>query len=278
MEDHAGEATDADATEDFCDPRAHDRFRSPLGWLEMTITQALLEPHLPAEGAVLDLASGAEGYAQWFAERDLEVTRAEPDVHERDFARGLPSAAAEVTDADVCDLSRWEDDTFAVTTALGPFHRLVGADEKDRATAEMVRVTRPGGLLAVTFLPRYLALRDLLLRGHDGAVLAGDPEVVRALLEHGRIPRVDPQVRGGRLVVDPSTVAPYFERRGVETVLLGSTHGFATGLETQVDAIRRIDRDLGAYEGVVDLLVKTATDPSILGLAGHLLYVGRVLD
>ena len=47
---------------------------------------------------------------------------------------------------------------------------------------------------------------------------------------------------------------------------------------TRADAIRRIDRDLGAYEGVVDLLVKTATDPSILGLAGHLLYVGRVLD
>lgn len=89
MGDHVGETTEADETEDFCDPRAHDRFRSPLGWLEMTITQALLEPHLPAEGMVLDLASGAEGYAQWFVERDLQVTRAETDDHERDFARGV---------------------------------------------------------------------------------------------------------------------------------------------------------------------------------------------
>lgn len=109
-------------------------------------------------------------------------------------------------------------------------------------------------------------------------MLAGDPAVVRELLEHGQVPDVDSQDGTGRLAVDPSAVAPYFESRGVETVLLGSTHGFATGLETQVDAIRRIDRDLGAYEGVIDLLVETATDPSILGLAGHLLYVGRVLD
>lgn len=92
--------------------------------------------------------------------------------------------------------------------------------------------------------------------------------------DHPGVARTPPP--SGRYAADPSAVTPFFESHGVETVLLGSTHGWATGMETQVDSIRRVHRDLGAYDAVLDLLVATATDPSLLGAAGHLLYVGRV--
>lgn len=259
-----------------CDPRAHDRYRTPTGWLELTVTQGLLEPHLPVEGTVLDLGSGTDAYAQWLSARGLRTVRAETDDHERDFARGLPSAADEVVDADVRDLARWADDTFDVTTVLGPFHRMAGAADRDRALAEAVRVTRPGGLLAISFVPRYTYLRHLLLFGSSGSLILGDHEATRAILTDGRV--LDPSTGAptGGFAADPAAVAPSVESHGVDTVLLGSTHGFATEMETQVDSIRRVDRDLGAYDAAVALLVQTATDPSILGLAGHLLYVGRV--
>lgn len=259
-----------------CDPRAHDRFRAPAGWLELTVTQGLLEPHLPATGTVLDVGSGTDTYARWLRSRDLHVVRAETDDHERSFALGLPSAADEVVDADVRDLSRWADGTFDVTTALGPFHRSVQAPDRDRALSELVRATRPGGLLAVSFIPRYVFLRHLLQHGRSGSLVLGDPAATGALLADGQVLDAETGSPTDGFAADPAAVAPLVEHHGVETILLGSTHGFATEMETQVDAVRRLDEDLGGYDAVVELLVQTATDPSILGLAGHLLYVGRV--
>lgn len=259
-----------------CDQRAHDRFCAPAGWLELTVTQRLLELHLPSVGAVLDVGSGTDTYAQWLRSRDLHVVRAETDDHERSFALGLPSAADEVVDADVRDLSRWDDGTFDVTMALGPFHRSVRALDRDRALSELVRVTRPGGLLAVSFIPRYVFLRHLLQHGRSGALVLGDPAATRGILTDGQVLDAETGAPTDGFAADPAAVVPLVEQHGVETLLLGSTHGFATEMETQVDAVRRLDGDLGGYDAVVELLVQTATDPSILGLAGHLLYVGRV--
>ncbi|GAA2551700.1 hypothetical protein GCM10010435_22350 [Winogradskya consettensis] len=58
-----------------------------------------------------------------------------------------------------------------------------------------------------------------------------------------------------------------------ERILLASTHGFATGLEHQLDDLRVADPT--TYDAALDLLARTATEPSLLGTAGHLLYIGR---
>jgi len=60
---------------------------------------------------------------------------------------------------------------------------------------------------------------------------------------------------------------------GAERILLASTHGFASGLEQQLDDLRGADP--ATYEAALDLLTRTATDPALLGTAGHLLYLTR---
>lgn len=73
--------------------------------------------------------------------------------------------------------------------------------------------------------------------------------------------------------VRPVEVVPFFESYGFETRTFVSTHGFANGIESALAQARLSDPD--AYAVALELLIDTAGDPGLLGLGGHLLYVGE---
>ena len=68
-------------------------------------------------------------------------------------------------------------------------------------------------------------------------------------------------------------VAPFFEALGLETVRLLASQGILYLLQEQVAELH--ERDPAAYQALLDIAAGAATDPSILGLSGHLLYAGR---
>ena len=72
------------------------------------------------------------------------------------------AAVEEIVEADACDLSRWADHSFDVSLSLGPFYHLPRLDDRQQAVRELVRVTRPGGLVAVAMMPTYGYLRRTL--------------------------------------------------------------------------------------------------------------------
>lgn len=123
-----------------------------------------LAPHLDAlaPGArVLDAGCGVGRLAAPLARRGLELTlvdgsphalkRAVAQVLDADPAGALPEAWA----ADGHDLGFLADDRFEITLAM---ELLCYQEEPARMLAELVRVTRPGGLIAVTVEGRYGAL------------------------------------------------------------------------------------------------------------------------
>jgi hypothetical protein len=151
-------------------------------------------------------------------------------------------------------------------------YHLTTAHDRALAAAELARVTRPGGLVAVALMPRYVSVRRLLSLADERWQLA-DPAVVDRLLDDGIFENALP----GRLThvygVQPVDVCPFFESHGFASVLLASTHGFLTGVEDGFEALRL--EHPSAYAGLLDRVVGLATDPGTLATAGHLLYVGR---
>jgi SAM-dependent methyltransferase len=181
-----------------------------------------------------------------------------------------------VVEIDARDLSRWADDTFDAVLSLGPMYHLTSASDRSDAARELARVTRPGGLVAVALMPRYASVRRLLSLADERWQLA-DPAVLDGLLDDGVFENAVPARFTHVFGVEPSTVEPFFESHGFSTVLLASTHGFLTGVEDGLEALR-VEHPT-AYTRLLDRLVALADDPSVLGTAGHLLYVGRrVLD
>lgn len=68
-------------------------------------------------------------------------------------------------------------------------------------------------------------------------------------------------------------VIAFFEQAGFRNSRLLAAQGFLGFASEQVAALRRRDDD--AYDRLLDLAYATAEDPSIHGLAAHLVYVGR---
>ena len=260
----------------YADRRLHERDRllSPEGLLERVLTTRLLEPHLGVPGRALDLGGGTGPYSVWLAELGWDVTLADlsPELLAI-AASSLPAGTVrEVVEIDARDLSRWADDTFDAVLSLGPMYHLTTSSDRVRAAAELARVTRPGALVAVALMPRYVSLRRVLSLADERWQLE-DPALLDRLLDEG----IFENAVAGRFThvygVEPSAVAPFFASRGFDTVLVASTHGFLTGVEDGFEALR-VEQP-ATYLRLLDRLVASATDPSVLGTAGHLLYVGR---
>lgn len=256
--------------------REMNRLLTAEGRLEFALTTRLLSPRLPVAGRVLDIGGGPGRYAAWLAGRGLTVSLADLSPNLLELARAHlaetgTTGVEEIVPADVRDLGRWPDATFAATLALGPFYHLPAAEDRRRALAEIRRVTVPGGLVAIALMPRWAFLRRTLAVPDERDQLA-DPGFVDALLGRGEYTNPHP----GRFTcgygADPGEVGEAFAAAGLRQIVLASTHGFATGLEKSLDELRTVDP--ATYEAALTLLVRTASEPSLLGVAGHLLYVG----
>ena len=255
-------------------PHERDRLLTPEGCLERVLTTRLLEPHLGEPGVALDLGGGTGPYSVWLAELGWDVTLADlsPDLLAVARDELPPGTVREVVEVDARDLSRWPTDAFDAVLALGPFYHLTTAEDRARAAGELARVTRPGGLVAVALMPRNTLVRRVLALDDERAQLA-DPAFLHRLLQDGVLDNAVPARFTHAFGVRPALVRPFFESHGFATVTLASTHGFLTGVEGGLEALRLAHP--AAYAELLDQLVASADDPAVLGTAGHLLYVGR---
>ena len=158
-------------TETLEEARAYDArkesgpFRFSVA-LKRALLWRLIEPRLPPpdrETPILDLGGGTGVWAIRLAEAGHRVTML--DIAPGYLARAREKiAAADLTgliaaeQGDICDLSRYAPDAYPVVLALGD--PLSYCHDAERALGEILRVTRPGGVLIADVENRYAALRD----------------------------------------------------------------------------------------------------------------------
>jgi SAM-dependent methyltransferase len=232
-------------------------------------------PGSPHASRVLDLGGGPGRYAIWLARQGYHVVLGDLSpgllavARERIAAAAVGGFVEDILELDATDLSSLPDASFDAVLALGPFYHLPAAEDRDRAAREIQRVLRPHGILFAAVMPRYARLLATVLE--QGA--AAFPETVRRLLEEGRYDDERPARFTGAYLFRPEEIDPFFTRHGFSTLALLASQGLLGLVQADVAALRR--RDPRAYELLLDVAEATAGDPSILGLAVHVLYVGR---
>jgi ubiquinone/menaquinone biosynthesis C-methylase UbiE len=247
------------------------------GTIELEIHARAFEEHLPPPPArVLDLGGGPGPWSLWLAKRGYQVilgdlSPALLEIARERFATAGPEVASRiesVDEVDARDLSRYPDDSFDAVLSLGPFYHL-DASGRERAVVELQRVLRPGGVLAAALMPRYVSLVSTVLeRGSD----AFDSGVVSRILNDGTYDDERPgRFTGGRLV-RAEAVIPFFASHGFAVQRLMSSQGVLGWVQKEVADLA--ERDAAAHRRLLDVAYATADDPSVLGMAGHLLYVG----
>ena len=248
------------------------------GAVEFAVTCQALDTYLSPNARVLDIGGGPGRYTIWLAQRGHHASLADLCPELLSIARtkiaqaGVDAMVEEVVEADARDLSHWADSSFDAVLSLGPFYHLPDPNDRDRAASELRRVLRVGGPAFVALIPRYAFLRRTLAIPDERRHMA-QPDFVKRVLEEGVFINDVPGRFTGGYGVLPGEVPPFFEQHGFTTLALLAAEGIAASSHPALSELAASDPT--AYQAALDVIIRTSSDPSILGMAGHLLYVGR---
>ena len=259
--------------------REWERLENPDdGAVEFAVTCQALDTYLSPNARVLDIGGGPGRYTIWLAQRGHHVSLADLCPELLSIARtkigqaGVDAMVEEVVEADARDLSHWADNSFDAVLSLGPFYHLPDPSDRNRAVSELRRVLRVGGPAFVALMPRYAFLRRTLAIPDERRHMAQQDFVKRVLEEGVFINGVPGRFTDGYGAL-PEEVPPFFEQHGFTTLALLAAEGIAASSQTALSELAASDPT--AYQAALDVIMRTSSDSSILGMAGHLLYVGR---
>jgi S-adenosylmethionine-dependent methyltransferase len=252
--------------------------RDDDGSVEFLLTCHVLSSYLPKTARVLDIGGGPGRYTLWLAERGYQVVLADlsPELikiaQEKVAASSAASQVEEMIVADARNLSHWKNASFDAVMALGPFYHLPDPTDRDRAARELVRVLRPDGAAFVALMPRYAFLRRTLALRSEQHHFA-DPSFIQQILKQGIFLNDRPGAFTGGYGVRPEEVEAFFSQYGLTMETLISTEGIVPDLQGELALLAK--NHPVAHQNMLDIIIRTASDPGILGMANHLLYVGR---
>jgi SAM-dependent methyltransferase len=247
------------------------------GQVEFAVTCRTLLQYLPSPARVLDLGGGPGRYTIWLAEQGYQITLADlsPELlaiaRERIREADVGDHVEGVVEADARDLGAWPDGAFDAVLCLGPFYHLPDPTDRVRAAAELARVLTPGGVAFIALMPRLAFLRRMLALADERRRLF-EPGFLARVLEDGAFSNDVPGRFTSGYGIRVAEIGPFFASFGFEQLALLSAESLTVGLEA---VLPELLGDARLAEVVLGLALEAAADPSILGLARHLLYVGR---
>jgi S-adenosylmethionine-dependent methyltransferase len=248
------------------------------GAVEYAVTCHVLNKYLPSKSRILDIGGGPGRYSIWLAQQGHPVVLADlsPELlriaREKITEARVNECIEEIAEADACDLSHWSEDNFDAVLCLGPFYHLPKVADRRKATGEIVRVLRPGGLAFIALMPRMIFLRRTLAIPDERHRL-GQADFVHRVLDEGVFENDIPGRFTNGYGVRPDEVAPFFEEFGFSTLGLLAAESITVGIQRSL--VELAANDPVTYQAALEVIVETARDPSILGMAAHLLYIGR---
>ena len=248
------------------------------GAVEFAVTCRFLELNLPQKARILDIGGGPGRYTIWLAQRKHRVVLADLSPKLLEIAREkilearVNELVEEVVEANVCDLSRWSSASFDAVICLGPYYHLINPEDRHTATKEITRVLRPGGVLFAAMMPRIGFLRRTLAIPDERKRLRQSDFIERVLTD-GIFENDIPGRFTSGYGVNPEEVEAFFDKRGFTKIGLYAAQGIAVGIQRSLHELAENDPE--TYKAALDLIVRTSDNPSILGMAAHLLYIGR---
>lgn len=129
------------------------RLLSRHGQVEYLTTMRYIKKYLKPGMRLLEVGAGTGRYSIDLAAFGCQVDAVEPVQHNIDIFRSKLTGDENISVhlGRAQDLSCFEDETFDMTLNLGPMYHLFSKDEKIKALAESIRVTKKDGFIFVAY-------------------------------------------------------------------------------------------------------------------------------
>ena len=143
-----------DPLESYYGTRNEDgRLLSKYGKIEFLTTMRYVQRYLEPQTKILEIGAGTGRYSLALADLGYELTAVELlEKHIDIFKTNIkPEHKISLKQGNALDLSFIPDNSFDVTLLFGPMYHLYNNNDKHRALAEAVRVTKNSGLVYIAY-------------------------------------------------------------------------------------------------------------------------------
>jgi len=255
-------------------------FQDGYHQLEYFIAMHFLEKYLPSKGLILDAGGGPGRYTIELAKRGYEIVLLDLSPKCLEIARrevkkaGVKGWVKEIVEGSIVDLSRFKNELFDAVLCLGPFSHLLERSDRERATDELVRVAKEEAPLFISVINRYGVFRTVLQRLQESLTDPSHEEIFTKGIHraHYRHPK---EIGGGftnAYFFLPDELREMFESKGVQTLTMATCEGLSSHLQ---EATNKLYKDKEKWRRWLKILLQTCTDPCIIGLGEHFIYIGK---
>jgi ubiquinone/menaquinone biosynthesis C-methylase UbiE len=255
-------------------------FRDAYHRLEFIVTMRFLERYLPKTGVVLDAGGGPGRYTIELAKKGYDVVLFDMspkclELAKKKIARAhTENRVKQIIEGSITDMSIFNDEQFDAVLCLGPFSHLIEKHQREKAASEIIRVAKIGAPLFISVISLYGVFRTVLQRLQQDLI---DPSHEK-MFTHG-IHRwhETPHKEKAYSFPDayfwhPINLKEFFESKGIKTLEMATCEGLSSHLQ---GATNKLYRDKDKWTKWTSLILKTCTDPVLLGMGEHILYVGQ---
>ncbi|MGV3464977.1 MAG: class I SAM-dependent methyltransferase [Heyndrickxia sp.] len=246
--------------------------------IEFQVNWHYIKSYLPRKGYVLDNGAGPGKYSMELAKDGYKVTLTDLTPKLVDIAKdkakelGLDEQFEGFYAADARELSILKDEHFNASLMLGPMYHLQEEGDRIKAIKELNRVTKKNGVVFVAFMPRIRHILTSLLYP-DNWKPNDNMETINQFSQTGCFNHTDTGRFTGAYYFNIEDIGPFMEDLGFETLeLIGSNVGAILNNESWEYWRNKGEKEVNK---IINLMKEKASDPHILGISSHLLYIGR---
>ena len=253
------------------------RLEAPEGRLEFDLCLPIIKNHLRDKSEILDLGGGPGRYT-------IELAKSGHILHLADLSQTLLDQAKEKIDGlridtvksirqvNATDLSAYDDCSFDAVLLFGPLYHLTNADERISCVKEVGRVLKPKGLVFVNFIPRLSGAVGAAARMFNFPDQVNIETLTRVFNEGIFNNNANRGFQEGYYPAS-NEIESLFVNNGFSKVLLRSIRGWGSRYTEQIYKLK--NENFQEYEKIIELINKTADDPSIIETCSHALYIGQ---
>jgi 2-polyprenyl-3-methyl-5-hydroxy-6-metoxy-1,4-benzoquinol methylase len=207
---------------------------------------------------IFDCCAGTGHYSFYLANKGHLVTAGDLVPHNVKLIKSNPKADTldNIIVCDVMDMTQIEENSFDIVLCMGALYHLSTDDEKLKAIENCVAITKPGGLVVLSYINYYAAIASDTRRGLDDF-----SKILTTMSDEG-----DYLFK----VTMPTKIAKLSEDAGMKILHHLGTDGISYIISDRINEASEID-----FEDWSDYIYKHCEEPSILGYSMHGLLIGQ---